>query len=60
MELLGHPFRIAVLFLLVNPERGAKLLATGNVTFGKIVGTEWVGNVEGELRWCLDYKFRDS
>jgi len=36
------------------------LLANGNVTFGKIVNAKWVGNLEAELGWRLDYKFADS
>ena len=41
-------------------DRGNNLLSNGNVAFGKIVGVEWVGNVEAELGWRLDYQFRDS
>ena len=57
---LATLFAIALVTFLVNPDRSAKLLASGNVTFGKIVEAEWVGNVEAELGWSLEYVFADS
>ena len=53
-------FAIAVGTYLVHLDKSDKLMANGNVTFGKIVGAEWEGGVEGELGWRLDYKFRDN
>ena len=50
---------IAVLIFLVNPDRSARLLASGNLTFGKVVGVEREDGDE-EISWRVDCKFRDS
>ena len=51
---------VVIFIILRILDRGNNLLSNGNLTFGKIVDVEWIGNVEGELGWRLDYEFRDS
>ena len=58
--ILGLVAIVVALFLSQIPDKSNKLLASGNVTFGKILKAEWEGNVEAELGWRLDYKFADS
>ena len=50
---------IAVVIFLVNPDRSARLLANGNLTFGKVVGVEREDG-DDEISWRVDCKFRDS
>ena len=50
---------IAVLIFLVNPDRSARLLANGNLTFAKIVGVKQE-DVDDTISWDVDCQFRDS
>ena len=50
---------IAVVIFLVNPDRSARLLANGNLTFGKVVGVEREDG-DDEISCRVDCKFRDS